>query len=85
MSGDRIVVLAEQFVGGSADDAPGQAFTYRVSNGRVTSSGLASMSPPFRSLALANNWLLVGQPVVGGCAFYGCIGQTTLYDVARAQ
>jgi hypothetical protein len=85
MSGDRIVVLAEQLVGGSAYDAPGQAFTYRLAGNRAAPVGLASMSPPFNSVALANNWLFVGQPIGGGCLFYGCAGQVTLYDVNRLQ
>jgi hypothetical protein len=85
MSGNRIAVLASELIGGSGDDAPGQVFSYSLTNNQAAAIGLATSGPRFTSLSLSNNWLLVGQPRVGGCGFYGCTGQATLYDVNRVQ
>lgn len=85
MSGNRLAVIGVEFIPGPGDYAPGQAFTYTLANNQASSVGFISLDPPFYSAAFSNNWLVVGQPYIGGCGFNGCIGQATLFDVSKKQ
>jgi hypothetical protein len=85
MSGNRIVVLAVESIGGPGGYAAGRAFTYTLTNNRAAPLGLSIINPPFHTVGIANNWLLVGQPYDGSCGFYGCVGKATLFDVNRLQ
>jgi hypothetical protein len=60
----------------------GIVFTYTRDGSTVLARGIASAHLQSTSMALANNWLLVGDLGDQRC-FFGCPGSATLYDVNR--
>jgi hypothetical protein len=64
--------------------AEGLVFTYDRNSSAVLARGIGSAHWDSGSIALANNWLLVGHIGDQRCNF-GCPGAAALYDVNRFQ
>jgi hypothetical protein len=81
MFGSRIAVSAHDI---QADSHAPQAFvlTYSRSGNAVVPVGLAAPvgETAANSIAIANNWLLIGSPF-SGCGFFGCIGEANIFDL----
>jgi hypothetical protein len=83
--------IAIEAIGNPVNDsvvAQGIVFTYTRDGSTVLARGIASAhfesNSDSISMALANNWLLVGHLGSSRC-FNGCPGAATLYDVNRFQ
>lgn len=79
----RIVVAAfdAAFVIGTRS---GEVHSYARAGSTVTPVGLATGFAEANSIALANQWLLVGSPADSRCSSVGpCIGQANVFDLNR--
>lgn len=79
----RIVVAAfdAAFVIGTRS---GEVHSYARAGSTVTPVGLATGFAEANSIALANQWLLVGSPADFRCSSVGpCIGQANVFDLNR--
>jgi hypothetical protein len=84
MFGQYIAIAAEGQPTFASISPEGIVFTYTREGSTVVAKGIASAHWLSSSMALANNWLLVGHLGDSRC-FLGCPGAATLYDVNRFQ
>lgn len=83
MSHDRLVVAADEASYGSFYPR-GAVFAYRLTGGQAQLTGAAEDFISTTSIALANNWLLVGVPREYENMGWETFGSATIFDIGRA-
>ena len=83
MSQDRLVVAADEYSFGNFNP-PGAVFAYRLSAGQAQLTGAADGFISTTSIALANNWLLVGIPLEYESFGTETFGTAAIFNIASA-